>query len=47
MESSKHYFCHTCKLELNLVLLHNQEEEPTCSKCGEFFIEVIENQEQL
>lgn len=47
MESSQTYFCHTCKTDLNLAYLLNKDEEPTCSKCGEFFIEMLESTEQL
>eukprot|EP00347_Sterkiella_histriomuscorum_P007440 403348913 len=50
MESSRQYFCHTCKKEflkiLNSTTSADDDESP-CPTCGEYFLELIEDQQQL
>lgn len=46
MESSKQFFCHTCKRTFNKVVL-SEDDEVTCNTCGEYFVELIEDSAHL
>jgi len=46
MESKSEYFCHTCK-KLCIKVSINGDEEVTCTECGEFFVELIEDKNHL
>lgn len=46
MESSKQFFCHTCKRPFNKVV-QSEDDEVTCTTCGEYFVEMIEDPQQL
>jgi hypothetical protein len=46
MESKSEYFCHTCKNLCTKVSI-NADEEVTCTECGEFFVELIEDKNHL
>ena len=46
MESSKQFFCHTCKRTFNKVVL-SEDDEVTCNTCGEYFVELIEDSPHL
>ena len=45
MESSHQYFCHTCQTKFSKAA--SLDEEVPCQNCGDIFVELIENQEQL
>ncbi len=38
MESSKQFFCHTCKNTFWKVVL-NEDDDVTCPTCAEYFVE--------
>ena len=41
MESSKQFFCHTCKRNFTIIVF--DDEDVKCSSCKEVFVELIED----